>query len=576
MKKIILLILIFINILFFSSNAHAYDTNDTGWVINEFNVNAHININQSINIEEEIKVDFNSLEKHGIFRYMPYQYTRNGQNYNVKIKIASITDKNNKKIPYEQSTSDGNLILKIGDPDIFVTGEYTYNIKYEILRAINQFSDYDEFYWNVTGNDWPVEIKKANIIIKWPDNIKYYNNICFTGIYGSTNADCAFSETENNKNIISFAANNTLNPGEGFTIVSGIEKGIIKEISFWQKIVWFMSDNYPYLIPIFLFIYLFYTYRKHGRDPLGKITIAPEFIPPMKLSPAVMGTLFDEKVDLKDISSVIIDLAVRGYLKIKETEKKALLGKKTEYEFIKTGKSINDLDNYEQEIYNGIFSAGNDIVKLDDLKNKFYRNIPSIKNLLYQKVTKAKYFEKNPETVRNIYYAIGGVLIFLAFFTPGFLTTNAGLMIPFMASLIISGIMIMIFANFMPKRTLEGVEANRKIKGFKLYMETAEKYKQKFYEDKNIFHKYLPYAMMFGIVDKWANAFKNIDLEKPDWYEGNMRGFQAVYFASLINNMQTNMNSALVSTPSSAGSGGSGFSGGGSGGGFGGGGGGSW
>lgn len=574
MKKFFLIILFIFSLLFFGTTK-AYDSSDTGWVINEYNVKTTIYENQTIQITEEIKVDFGNLEKHGIFRYIPYRYTRNAQSYNVRIKIKSVIDQNNKSIPYEQSTSEGNIFLKIGDPDKTISGENTYKIDYEILRAINQFSDHDEFYWNVTGNDWPVEIKRARIDVNWPKGAKYFDSTCFVGAYGSKDDSCSIGRVEDKDDIISFETSNILNPGEGFTVVSGILPGIINKISFWQSMIWFLSDNYPYFIPVFLLIYLIYHYIKNGKDPLGKVTIAPEFIPPLKMRPAVMGTLFDEKVDLRDISAVIIDLAVRGYLKIKETKKKALLGEKTEYEFIKIVKSKNDLENYEREIYDGIFSQG-DNVKLDQLKNKFYKHISVIKNKLYEKVTNKKYFEKNPEKVRNTYYAIGGVLVFLAFFSPGFLTSSVGLIMPFMISLVISGVMIIIFANFMPKRTLEGVEANRKVKGFKLYMETAEKYKQKFYEDKNIFQKYLPYAMMFGIVDKWANAFKGLDLEKPDWYEGDMRGFQAVYFASLISNMQNNMNSTLISAPSSAGSGGSGFSGGGSGGGFGGGGGGSW
>ena len=144
-----------------------------------------------------------------------------------------------------------------------------------------------------------------------------------------------------------------------------------------------------------------------------------------------------------------------------------------------------------------------------------------------------------------------------------------------MIALILSGVIILIFSPFMPKRTDKGVETTRQIKGFYMYMHTAERYRQHFNEKEKIFEKFLPYAMVFGIVKEWANAFKDMAIERPDWYIGT-GNFYPIWFATSMIDMQNSMNSTLISPPSQAGGGGSGFSGGGAGGGFGGGGGGSW
>jgi len=572
MKKIFLFLLLVISFqLPVFSSVKAYDATDTDWKITDFNSNAQINSDQKVNVTEEITVDFGNLEKHGIYRYIPYKYFRNGNNYIVRIKILGITDDAGNKIPYEESRQSDNFFIKIGNANKIVTGVQKYKINYSLERVINHFSDHDEFYWNVTSNDWPVPIENTEIRIQWPEGAEITQDVCYVGAYGSAQEDCKIN-TEKNSAI--FTSNNALNPGEGFTVASGIKTGLLNPYSFYTVVAWFLSDNWAYLIPFLVLGWLIYNYLKNGRDPGGKKTIVPEFAPPDSLRPAVLGTLYDEKVDTRDISAVIIDLAVRGYLKIKEIENKNILGiKSKDYQFVDTGKNQKDLVNYEKEIMDGVFEEGK-TAKLSDLKNKFYTHVKNIQNDLYREVVDRKYFLKNPNNTRNVYLILGGAIIFLGFFVGPFLglITNS---VSFMVAFMLSGILIIIFSFSAPKRTDLGAETNRKIKGFRLYMYTAERYREQFNEKEKIFERYLPYAMVFGIVKEWAKKFEGMQIEQPDWYQGN-GVFNAIIFANVMSSMQNDMNSALVSNPSSAGSGGSGFSGGGAGGGFGGGGGGSW
>ena len=572
MKKIFVLLYLIFSFLFLHFGfTQAYDATDTGWKISNYNVNAVVDINQKIDITEEITADFGDLQKHGIYRYIPYKYTRNGNSYNIRIKINSVTGDTGNKIQYSENRSSGNLVLKIGDPNLTVSGEQKYKINYSLERVINHFSDHDEFYWNVTGNDWPVPIEKLVFGIKYPEGAEITQDVCYVGAYGSAQEDC---KIDSGKNFATFTSNNALNPGEGFTVASAIKTGFLKPYPFYSILGWFLADNWAYLIPFLVLGWLIYNYLKNGRDPGGKKTIVPEFALPDSLRPAVLGTLYDEKVDTRDISAVIIDLAVRGYLKIKEIENKNILGiKSKDYQFVDTGKNQNDLVNYEKEIMDGIFEEGK-TVKLSDLKNKFYTHVKDIQNDLYREVVDRKYFLKNPNSVRGTYLGIGAILMFLGFFigpTLGMISNFASWIFVF----VVSGILFIAFSFVMPKRTNLGAETNRKIKGFRLYMYTAERYREQFNEKEKIFERYLPYAMVFGIVKEWAKKFEGMQIEQPDWYQGN-GVFNAIIFANVMSSMQNDMNSALVSNPSSAGSGGSGFSGGGAGGGFGGGGGGSW
>jgi uncharacterized membrane protein len=216
-----------------------------------------------------------------------------------------------------------------------------------------------------------------------------------------------------------------------------------------------------------------------------------------------------------------------------------------------------------------------DKIKISDLKNKFYKSIPKIQDALYDEVVKEKkYFAKNPKRVRTKYFVIGSVILSLSFFSFSLFAAFERFDLLFGSLLL--GPVFMIMAKFMPRKTLKGSEAHRKTLGFMDYINTAERYRVKFEEDQNIFERFLPYAMIFGIADKWAEAFKDIYKGKPDWYktEGS---FKPNVFVNRIYNFTRSANSTLASRPSSKGSSGSsGFSGGFSGGGFGGGGGGSW
>jgi uncharacterized membrane protein len=143
--------------------------------------------------------------------------------------------------------------------------------------------------------------------------------------------------------------------------------------------------------------------------------------------------------------------------------------------------------------------------------------------------------------------------------------------------LVPAGIAMLVLSRSMAKRTAAGSEMLRRVLGFRLYIATAEKHRQEFNERENIFARYLPFAIVFGCVSKWAKAFEGLDDQvqqsTSSWYSGT-GPFRVAAFSSGLQSFSSSVSSTLASTRSS--SGGSGFSGGSSGGGGGGGGGGSW
>ena len=212
--------------------------------------------------------------------------------------------------------------------------------------------------------------------------------------------------------------------------------------------------------------------------------------------------------------------------------------------------------------------------KLSDLKNTFYDDLARAKGELYKDAITRGWFSRNPNTTRTL-WRVAGLLVAVAGVALTILLGRrwgAGLVgLPVLAG----GLTLALVARAMPHRTALGREATRRALGFARYLRTAEVQQQSFAERAVIFTSYLPYAIVIKCVDRWATAFKDVDLQTATaaWYVGGSR-FDAGSFSSGVANFSTSVSSAIASTPGS--SGGSGFSGGSSGGGGGGGGGGSW
>lgn len=561
MKKLFFALII----LVLSFLSQATFAQSSSWTIPNFESKIRINSDSSILVQEEIETFF-YVQKHGIYRNIPLSYKdRYGNNFKLRFNLISVTDESGRSLKYQLSRSGGEAKIKIGDPDLLVTGRQVYMISYQVQRAVTYFTDHDELYWNATGTSWEVPIKnsKAEIILPKTIDESDIKTQCYTGSYGSREEDCTSSFSDNKAEF----------SGQGYlTVVFGWPKNITTKPSFINNLGWFISDNWMIFIPIIVFLSLLYIWYKNGRDPVGRKTIVPQYEPPDKSLPAIVGVLIDEKVDIKDVSATVIDLAVQGYLKIKEEGEKGLVIKKKDYSFIqlKDFKADKDISFYEKKILEGIFGDKKE-VRLSDLKNDFYQNLNEIKGFLYEDSVKAGYFAKRPDKIRGFYLICGIVVSVLG----GILISFFEMALVPVISILASGGIIIIFSFFMPKRTQKGVGSYEYALGFKLYLEKAEKYRLKFAEKENLFEKYLPYAMIFGVADKWAKAFADIYKNPPSWYEGYGPGqFNAIVFASSLNNFSESTNSTFVSTPSG---GGSGFGGGGfSGGGFGGGGGGSW
>jgi len=550
------------------------------WRIADYEDTISIGGDGSALVSERITLVFVG-QWHGIHRFIPTDYPGpRGTNYTLFFDVRSITDGNGNKLKYESSTSRGFRDLKIYVPGAVDTTR-TVQIDYLVRNGTRYFEDHDEFYWNVTGNDWPVPIDHAVASVALPSNAAgSLRAQAFTGVYGSTAEEV--STTVDGPN----ARFETLNPlpmRGGMTIDIYLPKGILAEPGEFTRLMWFLGSNPIVFLPFVTLGVMFTLWWYKGRDPDPGRSVAPMYEPPPDLTPAEAGMLIDDSIDPRDITCTLVDLAVRGYIKIEETADKGLVFHHKDYIFhlLKPKTQWQGLAPHESVMLENVFDSGQQM-QLSSLKNRFYTAIPIIKQDIKAALKRKGMYLLDPDSANG--YSLLGILVIaapfaIAQYTGHSVFSSAPLLI---GSGIISAIIFWLFAREMTAKTVKGSQTRIAVLGFQEFMNRVDADRLK-RMPPDTFEKYLPYAMALGVEHNWAQAFAGIVKDPPSWYVSptGMAGFNPIFFSSSMHSMATDMHQVFVSSPrassSGSGFGGGGFGGGGfSGGGFGGGGGGAF
>jgi hypothetical protein len=579
------------------------------WVehIKRFDVDITIEPDGSMRVRETIDWNFgNATGKHGIFRDIVVRqswepdsaYDRVYRISNVKVSSPTAPD------GVKRETEGSILRLRIGDPDETVTGSHRYVIEYDVAGAPLTYENHDEVYWNAIGAQWPVPIQNATVAVTAPAQVTKV--ACFAGATGSR-SPCE-QATKRGKTATFRQAR--LAPYEGLTFVVAMPKGTIQPAPapILEK-KWNIDDAFsrrsdtiaPATVLLILGIggALLLAWRR-GRDrrftgsavdaamgnvsgedepiPLFEKDAGPvEFIPPEGIRPGQVGLLIDEEANILDVTATIIDLAVRGYIKITELEPEGFFRRRHDYEIESLDKANDEkLLAYERKVLSGLFREGNPVT-LSSLKYKFADDLQKVVEGIYTDAVAEGWYRRSPRTTISLWRGLGiGVLIAGVGLTIWAAAKSSYGLVPI--PLILTGLLLMAIAHYMPARTAKGSAMYSRVRGFRrLFSEGEEDLRARFAENHNIFSEYLPYAIVFGAAKKWARVFDGLSAEElgtAGWYSGN-QAFSAFYLASAMDDFGTVATGTMyASVPSS--SGGSGFSGGSSGGGGGGGGGGSW
>lgn len=515
---------------------------DQGWTLQKFHADITIQHDGSLLVTETIDAAFD-IPKHGIFRDIPVRYAFDGSHDRAyDLRIRSVTNAAGTPWPYQRSQIGPDAELKIGDASRLVTGTQTYLITYEVRDALNGFPDHDELYWNVNGGNWSVPSMEVSATVRL-DGGGIERAQCYEGPRGSQEP-CNFLSADDRAG---FVTKRAFAPGEQLTVVVGLRKGVVvaptvKLIDTNPGFVESYFNITPWTVGITLAVFLaglgfllvkwwrsgrdrvfttiYYLSRNPAEEPrpfFHRDQVVVEYTPPEDLRPAQMGLLLDEHVDQKDVTATIIDFAVRGYLTITELDKEWVLGH-SDWKLTKV-KEPKDLKPYERTLFKGLMGDRKEVL-LSDLHTDYWGALVDAQRQLYDGAVEHGWFTRDPAAQRSQWQALGvGALVGGAILTWALAVFAGdglvGLPVAFL------GLVMIPFSRAMPKRTAKGSELLRRVLGFRLYIDTAEKERQKFNEQQDIFAEYLPYAIVFGCVDKWARVFADMDTEKvtAGWYE---------------------------------------------------------
>lgn len=544
------------------------------WYVKDFYSQITVNPDSTLDITEKITADCgNASNKHGIFRIVPEFYTVDKKTVESPVELKSITDFNGNPLKYEtiNNREDKTVTWKIGNPNRTVTGVNYYQIKYKVKNVVRFDNDsFDKLYWNVLGDFWDMEIDNFKADIIFPEGINKGNSVVlyYTGKLGSTGNDLVVYDWSA-PDILTLESTGMLPEMYGVTALVTFPKGLISpyRFTFWEQ----YGEYLWFLIPIFLFIFCFSLWSKYGKDPKVKDPVIAEYEPPEGLSPLEIGLIWKNGTFYNSfMTAEIINLAVRKFITIKESEK-SFFGQREKI-FVRNdiSQAEGELSNIQKDILEGILGNGKE-KKLSALRNKFYLVIQESERKEIKELISRGILAKEGYSIKKVLILIP-IILFMAFPVLFVFSPFSGV------SLFLCFVISIVFAFIMPKRTEKGAELNRKIQGFYLFISKAEKYRARFYEKENMFEKVLPYAIAFGLTKQWINSMKEVygndfyDNYHMSWYVGaaGISSFDADSISSTISSLSSSISSSMSSSSSSSSSGG-GSSGGGGGGGGGGG-----
>ena len=569
----------------------------------------------SVLVNEQIVYDFGSDMRHGIIREIPVRSRYNGSYdrlYPLTVRSVQSPDA---PAQYKVENNGSVASIRIGDPGVLITGMHTYRLTYVLRGALNAFASHDELYWNATGNQWGVPIGQATVRVSAP--VAVTRAVCFAGPRGSTSSCQQGGITDG----VAHFTQAGLGPHEGVTVAVAIPAGVVVPARPVLQERWSFQRAFAatpdmlgvsgglLLILVIAGAVIVLVKHRDRRPPVpaaglpwetagGSDQPAIEAGPPEGLRPAQAGVLLTGLAGSREITGTIVDLAVRGYLRIEDVPGAAA---SRDLQLVRLGEPSGQggyLLDYERILLDGLFEdaaqestdavaeprdagadSGTVSVRLSSLSMGW--SLRQVRNALYADAAGLGWFTGRPDRVRRR-WRVAGWLVFVISVLLLLLVAIGGdgglLPIP----LVLAGLAMIVGARWMPVRTAKGKYLAARLRRFRDHIRAAAVSQAHPAGHDDVLFGYLPYAIVFRCTDDWATvtaALTEAD-QTPSWYRssrplgvGDMALLaRSAYFFTYHH---AAAHSVTTWSPTSA-SGGSGFSGGFSGGGGGGGGGGSW
>jgi hypothetical protein len=582
--------------------------------IGQYDVDITINDDGSLDVSEMIGYTFTD-RSHGIYRIIPNRYpvsepftpesseTTIDTSYDrvVDIKDVRVISPSGAPTDLQISQEGSVLSIRVGDPDTTVKGTQFYLLRYRVEGALNSFDGYDELYWDAIGTEWSVPILRSTVRVEAP---RIKDGRCFTGLYGGVQ-QC----DETSVSATSFTAEEGgVGDGKGVSIVVTMPPGTVDVPPPVYEQRWSLQRAFaltPATVGAAAAVLLLgaagiWWLVRRGRDrrfvgqipglaPLSDVASAEEmrpfgdsgegpveWAPPDDLRPGLLGTLIDEQANVLDVTATIVDLAVRGYLRIDEIPDKGLFSSR-DWQLVQLKGGDTELLAYEQKLFAALFS-GRNTVRLSKLKQTFAEDLKRVQSSMYDELVYRNWYRRRPDSTRTTWGVVGFAAVAVAVGATYLLASYTHFGVVGVA-LVIGAVGVWFASRDMPARTGHGSAVLARTLGFRRYLATAEAGQIRFEEGTDVFSRYLPYAIVFGEAERWAKVFATLaaaggaaaTMPAVAWYT-SPHAFSFGEFGNSVNAFSVNASGSISAAAASSSGGGGGFSGGG----FGGGGGGGW
>ncbi|NUT01325.1 MAG: DUF2207 domain-containing protein, partial [Sphingomonas sp.] len=539
--------------------------------ISSFRSNIGVLKDGSVDVTETIEVNVENVRiNHGIFRDFPLRYHIPQGSY-VRVGFDLLdASLDGQPVRHSEESIAGGTRIKLGDPDRYVSpGPHIYQIHYRADRELGHFKDFDELYWNVTGNGWVFPIDSAEVTVRLPKPVKFTQHAYYTGLQGSQGQLARLVSEEPGQATITTTA--PLGPNEGLTVALAWPKGVVDQPTTSENFGNWFARNGASLVSLLglwaLAAYYWVAWKRAGRDPDAG-TMVPLFSPPEGMSPAAVRYMMKRRVDPRTMSSTLVSLGVHGDIRI-DKEKGGFFSSETTTISRTPNASDGPLSEEERGFLTSLIPDPSGSIEAD---NKNHETFEAAKKSLDAVLTDrfdGKLF------FRNWAWNFGGIALFLAVmmaagaaaswgaggserialpvavaaiglifrFVPAFArmsgksliagAVGVGLILlmvvsgapllgraleegnfwPFLPIAI--GLPIVISAFWwMPSPTVEGQKLIDRILGFKHYLSVTEANQlDRLHppaDTPEIFEKYLPYAIALDVENRWAKRFTSV------------------------------------------------------------------
>jgi uncharacterized membrane protein YgcG len=551
-----------------------------------YDVTVEVQADGWMEITEEIRVRALGQEiQRGIYRDFPTRFPRTSGFGRVTAPFEVVeVRRDGRPEPYAlQSVGGpagrGGVRVRIGDANVFLpSGEHTYTLTYLTNRWMIFGEDADQLYWNVTGHGWafPILSASARVILPGrpsPDEVSLEG---WTGPEGSTAADLT-SRSDSSGTGLTVAVFRTTAPlgrEEGMTVRVTFPKGVVQPPTEEQEAEWFRVDWGSYLdagilAGLVLAVYLLMWLRV-GRDPVGRPTLV-QYDPPEGFSAAALGYLEERGYDGSQFTAALVDLGVKGALRIERDGRK--------WRLESTGRIPPTVGEDERKVLSLLMGSKSSITLTSTSNPRVRKAAKALRRKLKRQLEK-HYFVTNRGwffaglaitlagfaalTWRTRFsiapqgwffgiwltgwsIAVGSLLVrvyhewaqavsgdVLGWFSAIFTTLFS---IPFVAAEVfvlymaydavplhlaaaaaVLGLINALFYHLLERPTLKGRGVLDRLEGFREFLTATEADRfdrlQRPERSMELFERYLPHAIALGVESRWAKAFEGV-LDAP-------------------------------------------------------------